>query len=240
MLKMAKKGRAAAFLLVLLLSISSLIISSEAFASSVSPYQVEQVMAKKKVKKKVKKKRKAKRKAKKKAAKKVKKIKKKVVKKKKKTKKKSSENITALYGNGGDITFTINGETRTGHFDKAASQELVRLLNDYRAKHGKKKLAQTAPLTKAAMVRSKEITVVFDHRRPNGKMCFSVAKELDGENIAGGYMSAQEIMDAWINSPPHNANMLYSKFKKIGISVFVLKSPLYGIDMYFAAQSFGY
>lgn len=53
-------------------------------------------------------------------------------------------------------------------------------------------------------------------------------------------MSAQEIMDAWINSPPHNANMLYSKFKKIGISVFVLKSPLYGIDMYFAAQSFGY
>lgn len=68
----------------------------------------------------------------------------------------------------------------------------------------------------------------------------SVAKELDGENISGGYMSAQEIMDAWINSPPHNANMLYSKFKKIGISVFVLKSPLYGIDMYFAAQSFGY
>ena len=236
MLKMAKKGRAAAFLLVLLLSLSSLIISSEAFASAVSPYQVEQVMAKKKVKKKVKKKRKAKKKA----AKKVKKIKKKPVKKKKKAKKKSSENITALYGNGGDITFTINGETRTGHFDKAASQELVRLLNDYRAKHGKKKLAQTAPLTKAAMVRSKEITVVFDHRRPNGKMCFSVAKELDGENISGGYMSAQEIMDAWINSPPHNANMLYSKFKKIGISVFVLKSPLYGIDMYFAAQSFGY
>ena len=216
--------------------VSSLIISSEAFASAVSPYQVEQVMAKKKVKKKVKKKRKAKRKA----AKKVKKIKKKPVKKKKKTKKESSENITALYGNGGDITFTINGETRAGHFDKAASQELVRLLNDYRAKHGKKKLAQTAPLAKAAMVRSKEIAVVFDHRRPNGKMCFSVAKELDGENIAGGYMSAQEIMDAWINSPPHNANMLYSKFKKIGISVFVLKSPLYGIDMYFAAQSFGY
>jgi hypothetical protein len=94
MLKMVKKGRAAAFLLVLLLSISSLIISSEAFASAVSPYQVEQVMAKKKVKKKVKKKRKAKKKA----AKKVKKIKKKVVKKKKKTKKKSSENLTTPRG----------------------------------------------------------------------------------------------------------------------------------------------
>lgn len=232
MAKNRQKSKVAALLFALLLMTASLIIPSASFASPAPSTRTEQVMAKKKKAKK-----KTKKKAKKKKSKKT--VKKTAKKGKKKTVKKPSENIGTLYGNGSEITFTINGETRTGHFDKAASQELVRLLNDYRVKHKKKKLTQTKALTKAAMTRSKEITVLFDHKRSNGKMCFSVAKEVSGENIAEGYQSAQETMNAWIHSPGHNANMLYSKFKKIGISVFVLNSPQYGTELY-AVQNFGY
>jgi Cysteine-rich secretory protein family len=38
-----------------------------------------------------------------------------------------------------------------------------------------------------------------------------------GENIAGGYSSAQSVFNAWKGSPGHNANMLYSQYRVIGI-----------------------
>jgi uncharacterized protein YkwD len=40
-----------------------------------------------------------------------------------------------------------------------------------------------------------------------------------GENIAFGYTSAQAVMNAWMNSPGHRANILSANFKEIGISV---------------------
>lgn len=224
--KMAKtKFRRKAMLLFFLLFLLTASMSAPS-VSFASPSAHVSVQSKRRAKKKPKKKT-------------TKKNTKKIKKTKKKTKKKNSTNFAALYGNGRPFKFKIKGKTYTGFYDAAESQKSVKLLNDYRAKHKKKKLTQTKALTKAAMTRSKEITVLFDHKRPNGKMCFSVAKEVSGENIAEGYQSAQETMNAWIHSPGHNANMLYSKFKKIGISVFVLNSPQYGTELY-AVQNFGY
>lgn len=82
----------------------------------------------------------------------------------------ANENVAGLYGNGQDITFSINGQQVTGHFDAQMSMQLVQMLNSYRASHGLGTLATTTALANAAMTRSKEITVVFDHVRPNGKI----------------------------------------------------------------------
>ncbi len=150
----------------------------------------------------------------------------------------TNENVSGMYGNGQDVTFTMNGKTVTGHYDAKASMELVQLLNNYRQGKGLKALATTKALTSAAMTRSQEITVVFDHTRPNGSKWSTVSSVISGENIAAGYTSAQAIMNGWINSPSHNANMLNTSFKKIGISVFAVKTP-YGFYTYYAAQSFG-
>ena len=115
--------------------------------------------------------------------------------------------------------------------------QLVQMLNSYRASHGLGTLATTTALANAAMTRSKEITVVFDHVRPNGSSCFTVSSAVSGENIAAGYANAQSFMNGWMNSPSHNANMLNGSFKAVGISVFAAKTA-YGYT-YFAVQNFG-
>ena len=38
-----------------------------------------------------------------------------------------------------------------------------------------------------------------------------------GENIAEGYTTAEDVMNGWINSPGHRANLLNPAFKDIGI-----------------------
>ena len=149
----------------------------------------------------------------------------------------ANENVAGLYGNGQDTTFSINGQQVTGHFDAQMSMQLVQMLNSYRASHGLGTLATTTALANAAMTRSKEITVVFDHVRPNGSSCFTVSSAVSGENIAAGYANAQSFMNGWMNSPSHNANMLNGSFKAIGISVFAAKTA-YGYT-YFAVQNFG-
>lgn len=149
----------------------------------------------------------------------------------------ANENVAGLYGNGQDTTFSINGQQVTGHFDAQMSMQLVQMLNSYRASHGLGTLATTTALANAAMTRSKEITVVFDHVRPNGSSCFTVSSAVSGENIAAGYANAQSFMNGWMNSPSHNANMLNGSFKAVGISVFAAKTA-YGYT-YFAVQNFG-
>lgn len=40
-----------------------------------------------------------------------------------------------------------------------------------------------------------------------------------GENIAWGFQTAQEVVDAWMASPPHRANILNCAAKSIGTGV---------------------
>ncbi len=150
----------------------------------------------------------------------------------------TSENVADMYGNGQDFTFTINGKTVVGHYDAKASLELISLLNSYRQSKGLPALATQRELTRAAMTRSREITVVFDHKRPDGSKWSTVSAKVSGENIAGGYPDAASIMKGWQSSPSHNANMLSSGFKTIGICVFSLKTS-YGFYTSVAVQNFG-
>nr|WP_302674582.1 CAP domain-containing protein [Eubacterium sp. CAG:161] len=42
-----------------------------------------------------------------------------------------------------------------------------------------------------------------------------------GENIAWGQRSPEEVMNGWMNSSEHRANILNSSFKKIGVAYYV-------------------
>lgn len=48
-----------------------------------------------------------------------------------------------------------------------------------------------------------------------GPYCYNTWK---GENIAGGYTTAQQVFDAWKNSPGHNENMLGRSYVVMGLS----------------------
>ena len=96
-------------------------------------------------------------------------------------------------------------------------------MNKERAKAGRKALKLDALLNRTAMVRAKEITKVFSHDRPNGSSCFSILKEIGisyraaGENIAAGQQTPEEVVNSWMNSDGHRANILSADFEKLGV-----------------------
>jgi len=104
--------------------------------------------------------------------------------------------------------------------------EVLRLVNVERAKAGLPALTTNSTLTAAANKRAQEIKQTFSHTRPNGSSCFTVLGEYGvsyrtaGENIAYGQKTPQEVVNGWMNSPGHRANILKSSFGKVGIGVY--------------------
>ena len=104
--------------------------------------------------------------------------------------------------------------------------EVVRLVNAERAKEGLSALQMDSSLSSAAQVRAKEIVTSFSHTRPNGSSCFTALSEAgisyngSGENIAYGQKTPAEVVNAWMNSAGHRANIMSSKFTKIGVGCY--------------------
>ncbi len=103
------------------------------------------------------------------------------------------------------------------------ARKVLKLVNKERAKAGRKALKLDTSLNSAAKVRAKEITKVFSHDRPDGSSCFSIMKEMGisyravGENIAAGQPTPEEVVNSWMNSEGHRANILSQDFEKLGV-----------------------
>lgn len=103
------------------------------------------------------------------------------------------------------------------------TQQVIELVNEERAKAGLSPLQESAQASKAASVRAEEITRSFSHTRPDGSS-FSTALQQNGvsfrssgENIAYGQRTPQEVMNSWMNSQGHRANILNPNFTAIGV-----------------------
>ncbi|MBR5089523.1 MAG: chitobiase/beta-hexosaminidase C-terminal domain-containing protein, partial [Ruminiclostridium sp.] len=95
-------------------------------------------------------------------------------------------------------------------------QTVFELMNKERKNSGIAALKLDDDLCKIARTRAKEISEVFSHNRPDGSSCFTALDESGflyfaaGENIAVGQTSAADVMDNWMNSSGHKANILAS------------------------------
>ena len=75
----------------------------------------------------------------------------------------------------------------------------------------------------AAQVRAKEIVSSFSHTRPNGSSFSSALTEAGvsfrgaGENIAMASPPPKKVMEGWMNSSGHRANILNSSYTSIGV-----------------------
>ncbi len=104
-------------------------------------------------------------------------------------------------------------------------QEILRLVNIERAKEGLSPLKYYFPGQAAADIRAKEIATKFSHERPDGTMCFSALDEQNidyysaGENILIGLTDPQAVVNAWMNSPGHRANILSANFNYLVVGV---------------------
>ena len=98
--------------------------------------------------------------------------------------------------------------------------EVLRLVNLERAKVGLQPLKFSEDLTASALIRSRELPIKFSHTRPNGLKCFTAMPQIGhmlGENLAGGQTSPKQVVQAWMDSETHRANILNKSFREIGI-----------------------
>jgi len=147
---------------------------------------------------------------------------------------------TAIPGTSDSMYYVDTGATVTGHFDTEMANQLISLTNSYRAANGLGTLTVNPRLTQAAKVRAYECSVRFDHTRPNGTAYYTVdSSAVYGENLAYGFNDASNTMAAWKKSSSHNATLLRSNFKTIGIAVVWTKQSS-GSYLPYVAQQFGY
>ena len=79
-------------------------------------------------------------------------------------------------------------------------------------------------LEEAAMLRALEISLIFDHTRPNGKSPFSTYSwRSAGENIAAGYTNANSVFTAWMEEDEmydgqgHRRNILSNRTTAVAV-----------------------
>ena len=103
--------------------------------------------------------------------------------------------------------------------------EVVRLVNEERAKHGLGKLTQDWELSRVARIKSQDMkdNSYFSHTSPvygspfDMMKSFGISYKRAGENIAKGQTTPKAVVNAWINSSGHRANILNSSYTHIGV-----------------------
>ena len=120
----------------------------------------------------------------------------------------------------------------------SVASEVVRLTNSARSQNGYAALVEDGALSEAAAVRAREIARSFSHTRPSGASFSSALSESGvsylraGENIASGQKSASEVVNAWMNSPGHRANILNSSYSRIGSASVNIDGTLYWVQLF--------
>lgn len=125
--------------------------------------------------------------------------------------------VTAVAADTETVQVTVRG---TQYYDGAF--EVLTLVNQERAAQGLSPLSMDQSLLESAMLRAGEIGLYFDHTRPDGTMCFTVNPNAYGENIAAGQSTPAAVMESWMNSDGHRANILNSRWNSIGIGYMVV------------------
>ena len=103
------------------------------------------------------------------------------------------------------------------------ARQVAELVNEERARNGLSPLTVHTGAEKAAAVRAREIQTSFSHTRPNGSSFSTALTEagasfaVSGENIAYGQRTPAQVMEAWMNSAGHRANILNPSFRQIGV-----------------------
>lgn len=118
------------------------------------------------------------------------------------------------------------------------AEQVVKLVNAERAKAGLSALEMKTDITAAANVRAKEIKQVFSHTRPDGRSFSSALKEQgvsfrgSGENIAWGQKTPEQVMNGWMNSEGHRANILNKNYKNIGVGYYQENGVNYWVQLF--------
>ena len=140
------------------------------------------------------------------------------------------DKICSSTGNIGNAGNTENsGNANEDATDSVVSgsmtSQVVTLVNKERASNGMQSLASDRQLAKLAQMKAEDMAKngYFSHISPTYGSAFDMMKKYGvsyktaGENIAKGQKTAQSVMNGWMHSSGHRANILKSDYTKIGV-----------------------
>ena len=118
--------------------------------------------------------------------------------------------------------------------------QVAALVNAARAEYGLPALTVDAKVQQAAQVRARESAQSFSHTRPDGSSFSTALTEAgvsytrSGENIAYGQTTPQQVVQAWMDSAGHRANILDAGFTHIGVGYAVVDGTAYWAQLFTA------
>ena len=104
-------------------------------------------------------------------------------------------------------------------------KQVVKLVNEERKEAGRAALSANKQLNVLAQMKAEDMAKnnYFSHTSPTYGSAFDMLKQYEvsyktaGENIARGQKTAQSVMNSWMNSQGHRANILESGYTQIGV-----------------------
>ena len=107
----------------------------------------------------------------------------------------------------------------------AFENEVIRLVNEIRIQNGLQALSADWELSRVARYKSQDMVDnrYFSHTSPTYGTPFQMIRAFGlsyrsaGENIAYGYAAPQAVVNAWMNSSGHRANILNASYTRIGV-----------------------
>lgn len=107
------------------------------------------------------------------------------------------------------------------------SREIISITNEARTINGLSPLRANTKLDLAASEKLNDMANVeyFAHVSPTGINPWFWMKKVGynysvaGENLAIGFFTAKETVDAWLNSPSHKANIMNGQYQEMGVAI---------------------
>jgi hypothetical protein len=123
--------------------------------------------------------------------------------------------------------------------------EVIALTNDERADNSVGQLRENGQLDAAAQAKADDMAAngYFSHIGPDGKEPWAwitgagYSYKSAGENLAVRFSDSRDVVEAWMNSPTHRANIVKPVYEEIGVGV--AQGTFQGKPATFVVQYFG-
>ena len=134
--------------------------------------------------------------------------------------------VVAVLGFGGLLPSCVPRPPRARSSVVPTTSTIVQLVNQQRAAAGVGAVTESSALDSAALTQSynQAIAQLMSHTGPDGSNAGQRITDAGyswstwGENVAAGQPTVNAVMTAWMNSPPHRANILSPAFTNIGLA----------------------
>ncbi|MDO4555432.1 MAG: CAP domain-containing protein [Lachnospiraceae bacterium] len=116
--------------------------------------------------------------------------------------------------------------------DYTKAYQVLSLVNKKRKAAGVGTLVMDKDLLETAMLRAAECSIVPNHIRPNGEICYYADEKMYGENVSFDFTTASSVMKDWMESPIHKFNILNSSYVSIGIGCVKVNNRVYWVQCF--------